>query len=117
MKYVFPIDTLTKDNSFFRQEIITGHNSQVVIMSLKAHEDIGMEVHKADQILVIVSGSGKAVLNNQEHSITEGDLVMVPQGTHHNITNTSNELLKLFTVYAPAQHAVGTVDKQKPSED
>lgn len=117
MKYVFPIHQLAQDNTLFRQEIVTGHHSQVVIMALKAHEDIGLEVHKVDQILIIVTGSGKALLNGQELSIAEGDLIMVPAGTKHNIINTSNQPLKLFTVYAPAQHAVGTINKQKPSED
>ncbi len=102
---------ITKKNKNFRQELVTGSHSQVVVMSVEPHDEIGLETHDVDQTLVIVEGSGKAILNGNESPIKSGHLVFVPAGTQHNIVNTGNKALKLFTVYAPAQHKPGTVEK------
>ena len=51
--FVKNIVSLAKENTNFRQEIKTANHTQVVLMSLKPGEDIGLEVHKTiDQILV-----------------------------------------------------------------
>lgn len=104
---------LTKANDFFRKEIITVKNSQVVLMSLLPDEDIGEEVHEVDQILVFIEGSGKAIINNDQYEISPGDLFVVPAGTLHNFTNDSEIKLKLFTIYAPPEHKPGTVVESK----
>jgi mannose-6-phosphate isomerase-like protein (cupin superfamily) len=102
-----------KENDFFRQELKTGQYSQVVVMSLIPGEDIGEEVHDVDQILVFVEGEGKAVLNDEESPVFAGHLVFVPAGAKHNFINTGPSAMKLYTVYAPPEHAPGTVHKTK----
>lgn len=107
------IEQLALDNEYFRKVLFTNKHSQVVLMSVKPGEDIGLEVHHVDQILVFVQGSGVALVGGEEKQITVGDLVDVPAGTEHNFTNTGSEDLKLYTVYAPAEHKDGEIHKTK----
>lgn len=104
---------LAIQNNFFRKEIVTGPHSQVVLMSIAPGEDIGEEIHKVDQILIFVKGNGQAVINGVASEIHINHLVFVPAGTKHNFINTGKEDLKLFTIYAPAQHKPGTLEKIK----
>lgn len=101
-------------NSDYRRELFTAPYSQLVLMSLKPDVEIGMEVHaEHDQILVCVQGEGKAILNGDEKTFKKNDLVIAPAGMQHNIINTGGTDLKLYTIYAPAEHAPGTVHKTK----
>ena len=101
-------------NNFFRKVLYTGKNSQVVVMSLNPKEDIGMEVHKKyDQILVNVSGKGTCILNKKKLKFDENSMAYVPKGTWHNFINTGKTRLKLFTIYSPPNHPPGTVHKTK----
>jgi len=103
-----------RKNNFFRKVLYTGKNSQVVVMSLLPGEDIGMEVHKKyDQILVNVTGKGRCILNGKKMPFVEGSLVYVPKGTWHNFTNIGKTRLKLFTTYSPPNHKPGTIHKTK----
>lgn len=102
---------IAKKNRNFRQEVVTGKHSQVVIMSIDPQDEIGLETHDVDQTLVIVEGTGKAYLDGIESVVKPGHLVFVPAGTQHNIVNTGSKALKLFTVYAPAEHKPGTLEK------
>ncbi len=102
-----------QQNTFFRQEILTNEQSQVVLMSVEPGDDIGEETHTVDQILVFVSGSGQAVLNGQKSPVAQGSLVAVPKGTLHNFINTGQEAMKLFTIYAPPEEEVGTLHRNK----
>jgi len=104
---------LAKENNFFRKEIITGKNSQVVLMSIPPAGEIGEEVHDVDQTLVFVSGRGEAILEDKITAVGEGDLTFVPAGTKHNFKNTGSNELKLFTLYAPPEHPPGTIHKTK----
>jgi len=104
---------LTLENNFFRKEVVTGPHSQVVLMNIPVGEDIGEEVHRVDQTLIFVSGSGQAILNGEVSEISKNHLVFVPAGTKHNFKNTGKEDLKLYTIYAPAQHKPGTVEETK----
>lgn len=118
MKYVMDIVTLTQKNEYFRQEVITGTHSQVVLMSIPVGGEIGEEVHHdVDQVLIFVSGQGEAVLNGNRQPITANTLCFVPAGTMHNFINTGSSELKLYTVYAPPEHAPGTVHKTKAEAD
>lgn len=108
------IAELAKQNSNFRKVLFTSAHSQVVLMSLLPEEEIGMETHPDnDQILYFVAGSGKAIVNGEEHMFGAGDIVEVPAGAEHNFINTGSEDIKLFTVYAPAHHPDGTVHATK----
>lgn len=113
--YVGNIEEITLSNAFFRQVLFTAPYSQLVVMCLQPNEDIGVEVHPSvDQFFRIEEGEGKVVLNDEEHPIKDGDAVVVPAGTQHNVINTSAEKqLKLYTIYSPAQHKDGTVHKTK----
>jgi len=107
---------LTKQNTFYRKELVTGAHSQLVLMSLAVGEDIGEEVHTVDQTFVFVQGYGQVIINNSVSDVFPNHLVFVPAGAHHNVKNIGLEELKLFTIYAPAQHEPGTLEKTKSEE-
>ena len=87
---------------------------QLVLMNLKPGEDIGEEIHQLDQFIRIESGEGKAILNGIVHMISDGFSIIVPAGTRHNLINTSsNEPLKIYTLYSPPNHLDGTTHKTK----
>lgn len=111
--YVANIEELSLANDYFRQVLYTDQRLQLVVMALSPGEDIGMEVHTLDQFLRIEAGSGKAILDGEEHDITDGSVVVVPAGTNHNIVNTGSVQMKLYTLYAPPDHRPGTVHKTK----
>jgi mannose-6-phosphate isomerase-like protein (cupin superfamily) len=114
--YVGPIEKLTLKNNYFRQVLFTGKYAQLVVMSLKPGEEIGNEVHrKVDQFFRIEQGQASFVFNGKEkHLAKDGDAVIVPAGTYHNVINTSKTgKLKLYTVYSPPNHADGTIHKTK----
>lgn len=98
-----------KRNAYFREVVSTGPHCQVVVMSLAPGESIGREVHQGvDQIFVFVAGSGEAVLDRERTSVGPGRLVHVMAGVPHDVVNTGERDLRLYTIYAPAQHAPGT---------
>ena len=114
--YVGSIEKATLNNSYFRQVLFTAKHSQLVVMCLQPGEEIGNEVHPAsDQFFRIEAGDVKFVFDGkEEHLAREGDAVVVPAGTYHNVINTSaTKPLKLYTIYSPAQHPEGTVHKTK----
>ena len=112
--FVDNIEGKTLSNDYFRQVIYTAPHSQLVVMSLLPGEEIGKEVHTVDQFLRIEQGTGKAILNGEEHEIGDGTAIVVPAGPEHNIINTSQtDKMKLYTVYSPAQHKDGTIHKTK----
>ena len=99
----------TKDNDSFRRVVFTGTTSQLVVMSIEPGEDIGLETHDTvDQLIYVVDGEGEAVVDGDRHPFEKGSMICVPAGTAHNIVNTDDEPLKLFTVYAPPAHAPDT---------
>lgn len=113
--YLTNIEDKTIANSTFRTVLYTSQHQQLVVMSLLPDEDIGMEVHEVvDQFLRVEKGTGKVVMNGEEHPVSDGDAFIVPAGTHHNVINTSStESMKLYTVYSPPHHKDGTVHKTK----
>lgn len=114
MGYHDDIVTLAQRNEYFRREVITGKHSQVVLMSIPPGEEIGEEVHEGvDQTLIFVSGAGQAILNGEKSPVTINSLYFVPAGTRHNFINTGSTPLKLYTVYAPPEHAPGTAFKTR----
>jgi mannose-6-phosphate isomerase-like protein (cupin superfamily) len=111
--FVTSIDVAAEDNDFFRRVLYTGARSQLVLMSLLSGEEIGTEVHEVDQILYVVDGKGKVVLDGFGKEFAKGMIACVPAGVQHNVINTAAEPMKLFTVYAPPEHAAGTVHQTK----
>lgn len=113
--YLQNIEELTLANQNFRQVLYTGQHAQLVVMSLKPNEEIGMEVHEiVDQFIRIEAGEGKAIINGEEHLLKDGDALIIPAGAQHNVVNTSAEKpLKLYTVYSPPHHKDGIVHATK----
>jgi mannose-6-phosphate isomerase-like protein (cupin superfamily) len=111
--YVVNIKKAAKDNDFFRKVLFTGTKSQLVLMSLRPGEEIGVEIHKVDQVLYVVDGEGRVVLDGVDKEFEKGEIVFVPAGVQHNVINTDGEPMKLFTIYAPPQHAPGTTHRTK----
>lgn len=106
-------ETLNSDN--FRKVLYTAKHSQLVLMSLKPKEEIGMEVHEEnDQFFRFEKGQGKCIIDGNESELSDGVAVVVPAGAEHNIINTSDsEELKLYTIYSPAHHQDGVVRATK----
>ena len=98
------IEKATTENDNFRKVLYTGKHCQLVLMSLKANEDIGMEVHPDnDQFFRFDKGNGKVIIDGNEYQVSDGFAVVVPAGAQHNVI-AGSEGLKLYTIYSPAHH-------------
>jgi mannose-6-phosphate isomerase-like protein (cupin superfamily) len=106
-------DALANNN--FRKVLYTGKHSQLVLMSLKPKEEIGMEIHaENDQFFRFEKGEGKCIIDGNEYILGDGSVIVVPAGAEHNVINTSEtEDLKLYTIYSPAHHKDGVVSATK----
>ncbi|MFH1346707.1 MAG: cupin domain-containing protein [Spirochaetota bacterium] len=113
--YFTNIEKDTLENGNFRKVLYTAKHSQLVLMSLKPKEEIGMDVHKDnDQFFRFEKGLGKCIIDGNEYELSDGVAVVVPAGAEHNIINTSDtEDLKLYTIYSPAHHKDGIVRATK----
>ena len=109
------IERLTQENNNFRQVLYTGKHSQLVLMSLKPKEEIGMETHPDnDQFFRFEMGQGRVFIDDAVYDVGDGDAVIVPAGAQHNIVNVSSiEPLKFYTLYSPAHHKDGIIMKTK----
>ncbi len=113
--YKANIEELTSANNNFRQVLYTSKHSQLVLMALKPREEIGMETHPDnDQFFRFEAGQGKVNIDGTEYEVKNGDVVIIPAGSAHNVINTSNtENLKMYTIYSPAHHRDGVVHATK----
>jgi mannose-6-phosphate isomerase-like protein (cupin superfamily) len=109
------IELMTRENSDFRKVLYTASHSQLVLMSLKPGEEIGLETHdENDQFFRFEAGEGKVLIDGNEYPVTDGTAVVVPAGARHNVINTSASLeLKIYTIYSPAHHKDGIVRATK----
>ena len=109
------IEKETLENNNFRKVLYTGKHSQLVLMSLKPQEEIGMEVHlDNDQFFRFEKGEGKCIIDGNEYALKDGSAIVVPSGAQHNIINISEtQDLKLYTIYSPAHHKDGIVRATK----
>jgi mannose-6-phosphate isomerase-like protein (cupin superfamily) len=117
--YIGDIEKETKDNNNFRKVLYTAKNSQLVVMCIQPKDEIGEEVHDLDQFIRVEDGKGKAILNDVEYEIEDDYAVVIPAGVKHNVINTGDEPLKLYTVYSPPEHRDGTihVTREQAMED
>ena len=107
--YCDNIEKRTVENEDFRRVLYTGHNLQLVLMTLKPGEEIGEEVHEdRDQFFRFEKGSGVVLIDGVENSVEEDFGVIVPAGARHNVRNTGSEALRLYTIYAPPEHLDGS---------
>ena len=107
--YVNNIEAIAVKNDDFRQVLYTAKHCQLVVMSLKVKEEIGEEIHQLDQFFRVERGVGQVVIDGVTTAIREGFAIVVPAGARHNIINTGGASLKLYTLYAPANHLMGVV--------
>lgn len=118
MSYITNILKQTAENTNFRKVLFTGNKSQLVVMDIPVGGEIGEETHgHVEQTLFFMSGTGKVILNGEESLIGAGDVVVVTPGTKHNFLNTGAESLKVYTIYAPANHIDGRVHVTKADAD
>lgn len=117
--YSINIEEKTLANSNFREVLYTTPRSQLVIMTLKPGEEIGMEHHTGhDQFIRVEAGEGIAILDGERHTLSDGVAVVIPAGTEHNVINTSGtEPMRLYTLYTPPEHPDGIVHKNKAEAD
>jgi mannose-6-phosphate isomerase-like protein (cupin superfamily) len=112
--YYTKIEEETTKNENFRKVLFTGKHSQLVVMSLKPGEEIGTEVHESvDQFFRIEVGKAKFIVDGKETIVADDEAFIVPAGSQHNVINTGNKVLKLYTIYSPANHPDGTIHKTK----
>lgn len=112
--YVNNIEKETLENEFFRKEVFTGEHLQMTVMSLLPGEDIGAEVHNnIDQFLRIEQGTGRAIIGDQEYDVEDDFVIIIPAGMNHNVINTGEIAMKLYSIYTPAEHPKGTIHKDK----
>lgn len=117
------LDNLTISNSYYRRVLQTDDNMQLVLMNLLPKQDIGMEIHKnTTQFIKVENGQGQVILGKDEMKLTmkikQGESIMIPAGTYHNIINTSTKNpLQLYTIYSPPNHPAGLVQETKPIND
>lgn len=109
------IEEATRANSKFRQVLYTGKHSQLVLMALKPNEEIGMETHTDnDQFFRFEMGTGQVTIDRNIYPVKDGDAIIVPAGSAHNVQNlSSTEELKLYTLYSPPHHRDGVVQDTK----
>ena len=118
MAFNIDIVAAARENDFFRRVVSTGPNAQVVLMCIPPNGEIGEEVHdRVDQLLAFVAGEGVAVLEGEESRVGPDQLVHIPAGARHNVVNRGNVDLRLYTIYAPPEHAPGTIHRTKAEAD
>ena len=118
LDYFGNIDDDTIDNDNFRKEIYTGTNMQITLMSLKPGEEIGEEVHEeGDQFFRIEQGSGILIIDGEEKEFKTNFGFTVTAGKNHNVINNGEEILKLYSIYAPPEHPKGTLHKTKDDDE
>ncbi len=108
------IEALTLGNSDFRRVLYTHSHSQLVLMSLKPGEEIGLEVHEEnDQFFRFETGRGEVLIDGNAYEVEDGSAIVVPAGAEHNVVNKGDGELKMYTIYSPAHHKDGIVRATK----
>lgn len=117
--YKSNIEKETLKNKNFRKVIYSGQHLQLVLMSLKPKEEIGLETHwENDQFLRFEGGKGRVIVDKTTYNVKDGDAVIVPAGAKHNVVNVSaSEDLKLYTIYGPSHHKDQIVRKTKEAAE
>ncbi len=118
--FVVDIEKVTEQNPNYRTALWTGDHLQVTLMDIPVGGDVGMEIHPdTDQFFRIEEGVAQVLMGNNQNNLnlraraTDGDAIMIPAGTWHNIVNVGNEPLKMYSIYAPSHHPWGTVNMTK----
>src|SRR3989339_1613761 len=114
--YIVNIEKETLENTDYRRVLYTAKNSQLVLMNLQPGDEIGQEIHHLDQFIRIEQGNGKVILDGVETVVEDDFAIVIPAGTEHNVINTGEVEMKLYTVYSPPEHKDGLVEHTKAEE-
>ena len=114
--YIANIEKETLENTDYRRVLYTAKNSQLVLMNLQPGDEIGMETHHLDQFIRIEQGTAKVILDGVEHEVEDDYAVVIPAGTAHNVINSGEMELKLYSVYSPPEHRDGVVHATKADD-
>lgn len=118
MSYLGNIENLVIRNDNFREVIFTGVKSQLVVMSIPVGGEVGEETHEhVEQTLYVISGVCKVILDDEEHIVSGGDIIVVTPGTRHNFLNIGEEVVKIITTYSPPNHIDGRIHATKEEAD
>lgn len=122
--FVINIEEATRENTNFRLALWTGDYLQLTLMSLNVGEEIGLEMHPdVDQFIRVEEGRGLVEMGDEkdnldfQRNVYDDYIIIIPAGKWHNLTNTGNIPLKLYSIYAPPEHPFGTVHVTKPAEN
>jgi mannose-6-phosphate isomerase-like protein (cupin superfamily) len=116
--FVGNIEQLTEENTDFRRVLYTGANLQLVLMSIQPGDDIGEEVHDdRDQFFRVEQGNGVVWIDGNHSEVQADDAFIVPAGARHNVKNTGDDPLRVYTIYGPPEHREGTVHVTKADAD
>jgi mannose-6-phosphate isomerase-like protein (cupin superfamily) len=120
LAWVGDIEKATLENDTFRTALFTGEHTQLTVMRLAPGEDIGREAHDGiDQFLRIEQGTARVELGTTEdqideaHDVEDDWAIIIPAGVWHNVVNTGDGELKLYSLYSPPEHPDGTVHRTK----
>jgi mannose-6-phosphate isomerase-like protein (cupin superfamily) len=112
--YVGDIEKATVHNEYFRHVLYTGAHLQLVLMTLQPGEEIGEETHEdGDQFFRVEEGEGEVHIDGKISGIKDDDAVVVPAGALHNVINTGDKPLRMYTIYGPPEHIDGTIHRTK----
>lgn len=112
--FIANIEKLTEENSDFRRVLYTGSHLQLVLMAIQPGEEIGEEIHEnRDQFFRVEKGIGEIWIDGNRTKVKSSDAMIVPAGAKHNLVNTGDEALLLYTLYAPPEHRDGTMHATK----
>jgi len=118
--FVINIEEAAKRNNYYRLALWTGCYLQLTLMSIDVGSDIGLEMHpNVDQFIRIEQGQGIVMMGSEKDNLTyrrmvkDGYVIFIPAGTWHNLINTGNIPIKLYSIYAPPQHPHGTIHRTK----
>ncbi|HCC05367.1 TPA: cupin domain-containing protein [Patescibacteria group bacterium] len=114
--YITNMEKETIENENYRKVLYTGKYSQLVLMTIQPGDEIGAEVHTLDQFIRIEAGKANVTLDGVEHTLSKDWAVIIPAGTNHNVVNTGDEPLRLYSIYSPAEHKDGTIHKTKADD-
>jgi mannose-6-phosphate isomerase-like protein (cupin superfamily) len=116
--WVVDIEDATLKNNNFRTALWTGRNLQMTVMSIKPGGEIGLEKHDiGDQFIRVEKGQARVVMGESsdkmtfDKTVSDDWAIFIPSGFWHNIINTGETPLKVYVIYAPPEHAAGTLHK------
>ena len=114
--FITNIEKETLENTDYRRVLYTAKNSQLVLMNIEPGDEIGEEIHELDQFIRLEEGTATFILNDESHDVPADSAVIIPAGVRHNVINTGEVQLKLYSVYAPPEHKDQTVQATKADE-